>query len=274
LGSHATGIRDVFGAVTEIAELLGSRYQLATPNRIGAFKDELVAGKPGERRIVMSELFNKALETCATSLDHALNERPTRSGVTRSAILIAGPDSIGWWRTVLSSSAPRGLDITTLARYDARTLKVWSLSADKFTTEDKRAELLRVTGGWPALVEKVAALADSLGDEHSALADVQTWLATPTGAATFCDMTGLVVDSDVESVFSELIDLLDQGGTIGDVIDAIAMAAPHIDANAMVEILLALGVLAPGIDDRYWCDPIVASCWPHRNRPVVDSNAD
>ena len=108
LGSSATGVDDVFGAVTEIVELLGNRYQLATPTRIGAFKDELVAGKPGERRIVMSELFDVAPETCATSVDHALNERPTMSGVTRSAILIAGPDSIGWWRAILSSSGPRG----------------------------------------------------------------------------------------------------------------------------------------------------------------------
>ncbi|MFZ0119852.1 MAG: hypothetical protein WAL99_10490 [Pseudonocardiaceae bacterium] len=265
LGSEATGVTDVFGAVTEIAESLGNRYQLATPPRIGAFKDELVAGKPGERRIVMSQLFNVALDTCATSLDHALNDRPGRSGVTRSAILIAGPDTISWWRTVLSSSRPRGLDVTTLARYDARTLKVWSLTADKFTTEDKRSELLRVTGGWPTLVEEVAARADSLGDEHLALAEVETWLATSTGAATFCDMTGLVVDPDVEMVFSDLIGLLDQGGTREDVVDAVALAATHVDADAMVEVLLTLGVLAPGSDGKYRCDPIVVLCWPHRN---------
>ena len=166
-----------------------------------------------------------------------------------------------------------GLGVTTLARYDARTLKVWSLSADKFTTEDKRAELLRVTGGWPAVVEQVAALADSLGDEHSALAEVQTLLSTPAGAAEFCNKTGLLADPDVESVFSELIGLLDQGGTVEDVIDAVAMAAPHVDANAMVKVLLVLGVLTPGIDDKYRCDPVVASCWPHRNRPLVDSIA-
>lgn len=274
LGSKATGVADVFGAVTEIAESLGSRYQLATPRGFGAFKDELVAGKPGERRIVMSELFNVALETCTTSVDHALKDRPSRPGVTRSAILIAGPDSIRWWQTVLSSSGPRGLDVTTLTRYDARTLKVWSLTTGKFTTEDKRARLLRVTGGWPALVEMVAARPDSLGDEHSALADIQAWLATPTGAATFCDMTGLVVAPDVESVFSELIGLLDQGGTIGDVVDAVAMAAPHVDVNAMVEVLLALGVLAPASDEKYRCDPIVVSCWPHRNRLLVETSPD
>lgn len=142
LGSDATGIADVFGAVTEIVESLGSRYQLVTPSRIGALKDKLVAGKPNERR----RLFNVAEDTCATSLDHALNDRPPRPGVTRSAILIAGPNTIGWWQTVLTSSRPQGLDITTLARYDARTLKVWSLTANKFATEDKRSALMGVTG--------------------------------------------------------------------------------------------------------------------------------
>jgi hypothetical protein len=271
LGSEATGVLDVFDAVKEIVAGLGGRYQLVTPSTRRAFQEELVAGKPGERRVVMSNLVDAVPETCAASVELALNNRPDTPGVTRSAVLIAGPNSVRWWRTALDASAQRGLAVTALAGYDARTLKVWSMTADKFTTEDKRAELLRVTGGWPLLVEQTAELADSLGNEHSALAEVEAWLATPAGAADFCGKTGLLAEPEVESIFADLLSLLDQGGDIGDVIDAVAMAGPHLDANAMVEVLLALNVLRIGNNGKYSCDPVIAACWPHRNRTSMDS---
>jgi len=268
LGSAATGVEDVADAVTEIVNGLGSRYKLATPARRSQFRDELVAGQPGERRVVMSELFGVFEETCATSVELALTARPTKPGVTRSAVLVAGTDSIRWWRTVLGPEAPRGLAVTTLARYDARTLKVWSLNADKFTTEDKRAELLRITGGWPSLVESAAELSDRHSDEHRALADLEASVTTPPGAAQFCESTGLLVDQDVESVFGGLIGLLDGGGTLGDVVDAIAMVAPHVDASAMVEVLRALDVLALGSDGFYRCELVITACWPHRGHAL------
>jgi hypothetical protein len=143
-------------------------------------------------------------------------------------------------------------------------LKVWSLNADKYTTEDKRAELLRITGGWPALVERAAQLSDRHNDEHRALADLETSMTTPQGAAQFCKSSGLLTDADVESVFAELIGLLDGGGALGDIVDVIAMVAPHVDASAMVEVLRALDVLALGSDGLYRCEPVVVSCWPYR----------
>lgn len=268
LGSAATGIADVAPAVTEIVNGLGSRYKLATPSRWSLFRDELVAGQPGERRVVMSQLFDISEETCAASVELALEARPTKPGVTRSAVLVAGTDSVRWWATVLGPDAPRALAVTTLARYDARTLKVWSLTADKFTTEDKRAELLQITGGWPALVERAAELSDRLGDEHRALADLEESVTTPLGAAEFCESTGLLVDPDVESGFTGLIGLLDEGGTLGDVVDAIAMLSQHVDAGAMVEVLRALDVLALGADGLYRCEPVVVNCWPHRGHAL------
>ncbi len=268
LGSAATGIGDVVDAVTEIVNGLGSRYMLVTPARRSLFRDELVAGQPGERRVVMSQLFGVSAETCAASIGAALDERPTKPGVTRSAVLVAGTDSVSWWGTVLGPDAPRGLAVTTLARYDARTLKVWSLTADKFTTEDKRAELLRITGGWPALVERASESSNRLGDEHRALADLEASVTEPKGASEFCASTGLLTDPDVESVFTGLIGLLDGGGTLGDVVDAIAMVAPHVDASAIVEVFRALDVLALGSDGLYRCETVVVSCWPHRGHAL------
>lgn len=69
----------------------------------------------------MSELFSVSEETCATNVELALTARPTQPGVSRSAVLVAGTDSIRWWRTVLGPEAPRGLAVkpwpgTTLGR--------------------------------------------------------------------------------------------------------------------------------------------------------------
>lgn len=76
----------------------------------------------------------------------------------------------------------------------------------------------------------------------------------------------LIADPDMEKIFSDLISLLNQSGTREDVVDAVALTATHVDADAMVEVLLTLGVLVLGHDGRYRCDRIVVSCWPHRNR--------
>ena len=50
---------------------------------------------------------------------------------------------------------------------------MWSLNSDKFTSDDKRAGLLRITGSWPSLVERAAELSDRHSDEHRAFADLE-----------------------------------------------------------------------------------------------------
>lgn len=145
---------------------------------------------------------------------------------------------------------------------------MWALNSDKFTSEDKRAELLRITGSLPSLVQRAAELSDRHSDEHLAFADLEASETTPQGAAQFCESTGLLVDADVETVFGGLIGLLDGGGTLGDVADAVAMLAPHADVSEMVEVLRALDVLTLGSDGLYRCEPVVVSCWPHRGHSL------
>lgn len=65
-------------------------------------------------------------------------------------------------------------------------------------------------------------------------------------------------------MFGGLIGLLDGGGTLGDVADAVAMLAPHAHVSEIVDVLRALDVLTLGSDGLHRCEPVVVSCWPHR----------
>lgn len=107
----------------------------------------------------MSELFSVSEETCATNVELALTAADQAGRHP-----IRGPGRWDGQHPLVAHGArpggptwPRG---EALARYDARTLKVWSMNSDKFTSEDKRAELLRITGSLPSLVERAAELSD------------------------------------------------------------------------------------------------------------------
>ena len=132
------------------------------------FEEELVAGKPGERRVVLDDLVSVAPNetSCLEALEAAQTRRPSAPGVTRAAVIVAGPMQMNLWRQVfaqchgsrLSTSGLMPVGTVTLRRYEAATLRVWSLETNVFNSEERRAQLLRVTGGWPKLVERAAQL--------------------------------------------------------------------------------------------------------------------
>ncbi len=102
LGSRATGI-GLVGEAIGIAASVGDRFQLP---RVGGrrrdFKEQLVAGRPGEWRVVLDDLYSVAPNegACLEALEYAQTLRPTAAGVTRSAVIVAGPEQVPLWRAV------------------------------------------------------------------------------------------------------------------------------------------------------------------------------
>ena len=86
--------------------------------------------------------------------------------MTRSAVLVASFDQLGFWRQVLARE-PRTAELSTvsLRRYDLPALRVWALVAAKFRAAGRVERLLAVTGGWPFLVERAAGEAASSAGE-------------------------------------------------------------------------------------------------------------
>jgi hypothetical protein len=265
LGSEATGIGDVANAVRQAADV-GNRFTVPVITSRRQFEEELVAGRPGERRVVLTDLVTLAPrdEACTAALSAALEQRPQQPGVTRSAVIAAGPHQMGLWRTVLGDAGRTpALGTVTLRRYDRQTLRVWSLASEKFGVQTRLDRLLEVTGGWPMLVDRAAALVAAGRDEGQALAAVADELASPAGAAAFVDAVGVTTDEELVKAFTLLNTLVDNASVnLAELVTAASMA---VDApETAVACLQALGVFDVDADGKYRLEPLLVRSWPRR----------
>ncbi|WP_394619090.1 hypothetical protein JNUCC0626_08325 [Lentzea sp. JNUCC 0626] len=280
LGSHATGVHLVPEAVHAAASV-GNRFSLPPIGNRRQFEEQLVSGKPGEWRVVLDDLVSFAPheQACLEALELAQTRTPVASGVTRSAVIVAGPEQMALWRHTFaqideaSFRAPGALSLSTvtLRRYDLATLRVWSIEATMFTNEERRSELLRVTGGWPTLVEKAAQLVSGVGatpqnssgmEEAEALRKLERGFETPGGAAAFVAQVGLV-DQELCTAFDTMLDMIGSAGVSRADLEAAAeLVVP--DPSITVDCLIALQVFNVDRDGRFLPEPRLAACWPHR----------
>jgi hypothetical protein len=278
LGSWATGIDDADDAVRAAANV-GSRFSVpAVPTR-RQFEEELVAGTPGDRRVILDNLVRVApsQEACREALELAGTRCPTAPGVTRAAVIIAGPPQIGLWREVFAQrdggapGKPGRLvaETVTLRRYNAKTLRVWSLETAMFSSEERRALLLQATGGWPMLIERVAQLvkgdpgsSDGM-DEADALRKVAAELATPAGAAELVAAVGLSGDEQLSGAFEAVLSVIDSGNlTRADLHVAAGLSVDQ--PSVAVECLISLQVFDLDADGKFLPEPLLVRCWPQR----------
>lgn len=219
------------------------------------FEEELVNGRPGERRVVLTDLV--ALEprhdACNAALQAALEPRPQRSGVTRSAVLIAGPQQMCLWRMVLGDDGGTpALGTVVLRRYTRQTLHVWALDSEKFTVLERRERLLQVTGGWPLLVEKAGQLVASGMEEGQAMVTLAEELQSRAGAATFVDSVGIAADEQLITAFNTVLALVGTDGvSTEDLVAAVTLAGDVDDPDIAVAVLQALGVFDIGAEGMY-----------------------
>ena len=258
LGSAATGIADTATAVRDAAK---NRFTVPPVGKRHAFETALTAGNPGERRVIVSDLSDFTPEVCTATLRSAIDLTPDRPGVTRSVVLVAGAHQMPFWREVMQTeSSTPSLGMVALSRHDAKTLRVWSMTAQRFSGGERVDQLLAVTGGWPFLLEQVAAKASQASREPVALAAMEERLATPSGAAELVDAVGLKLDAMVERAYGDLVTLL------GD--DSTDLAGLHLaasesttDPEDVIACLDALGVFTRPGKGQYRLEPVLAGAW-------------
>lgn len=267
LGSPATGIGDVAKAVRLAADV-GDRFTVPPIANRRQFEEELAAGRPGERRVVLTDLVALAPrdEACSAALKAALELRPQQPGVTRSAVIVAGPEQMPlWWEVLGHTGHVPALGTIKLRRYTGQTLRVWALASEKFSVPERLERLLEVTGGWPLLVERAGHLVASGVEEGQALATVAEELATPTDAASFVDAVGITADEQLVTAFNTVLTLVDPGGvTIDDLVAAVALGGDVDAPDIAVAILQALGVFDVDADGMHRPEPLLTRSWPYR----------
>lgn len=265
LGSQATRVQFVAQTLRDVRDDLAGRYELVEPPSRRQFEDALVNGRPGQRRVVLSNLLtaDPKESSCVAALHNALDRRPSTSGVTRSVVIVSGAAQIGFWLDALAYGQQAGFGVVSLRRFNRRTLHVWSLGADRFQTEQRQARLLAVTSGWPMLVERAVKLAVSRGSEDAALTELERELADPGGAADLIDAAGLTVDESISVVFAYIIECAATRATLAD-LTATAELAGHPDPDAAIAALSALSVFDIDTSGAYTVDPLLLRSWAHR----------
>ncbi|MBP2183839.1 hypothetical protein [Amycolatopsis magusensis] len=265
LGSRATGIYDADQAIRTGADV-GSMFTVPCISNRKQFEDELVSGEPGQRRVVVTDFASRIArdEAATVALTAALERLPDTSGVTRSAVIIAGPEHMTLWREVLTTADHTpALGTVTLRRYDRHTLHLWALASEKFTGKERLERLHQVTGGWPLYVERAAELVAAGHDESHALARISDHLASDEGAAELINAIGITADDDLAAAFSSVLTLVDNDqATLADLIDAAeeTVDQPHI-AVACME---SLAIFNLSDDGKYSIEPLLVRSWPRR----------
>ena len=270
LGSEATGALDVSDAVLEV-KTLNDLYDVQRVKGKREFREELVKGIAGKHRVILDDLVTLAPqdEACLDALDIALSQWPSSPGVTRSAVLITGPGQLCLWRALLGPDADRGsraqAGIVVLRRYNRSTLDLWALQENCFRQSDRRDELLRVTGGWPILVEQVAQLTRFGTSEAIALRQIEDQFTRLEFAGAFVEQVGLAADEDLSHAFDAVLEWADQAPlSETDVHTAIEMQI-H-DAATMVACLRALQVFDIDGEGRLTPERLLTRFWSLRSR--------
>ena len=268
LGSPATRMEQVGTTLRVVCEDLAGRYNLIDTRGRKQFEDALIDGRPGERRVVLSDLVALCTkdEGCTASLAAALQQRPTTSGVTRSVVLVSGPDQLGFWQEAFAAGEQPGLGTIALHRLDRRAMHVWSLDTGHFTTPERQARLLEVTGGWPYLTERAIALAIEHGSEEAALAELAKELESDHGAAELVEAVGLTLDENLTAAFDTILAYAALGASVSDLLEAISLAN-HPDPESALACLDALAVFDVDAAGVHSVEPLLVRCWPHR-RPA------
>ncbi|MFJ7212891.1 hypothetical protein [Amycolatopsis sp. NPDC098790] len=266
LGSVATGIDAVAGAIQAATGATG-QFTVPVITRRSQFHDQLAEGVPGTRRVVMTDLFTlePRADACSEALTDARNRWPEKSGVTRSAVIIAGPAQLPLWLEALAASEhDTSVGMVSLRRYSRASLRVWALDGEMFTRDERQELLLAVTGGWPVLVEEAADLVRKGNSETRAIKAIESRLAAPAGAAEFVEKSGLLADPALGQAYEAISDLAGSRGLlVPEVVEAAEMAVPE-DTAAVVDCLVLLQVFAVSDDGLHRPEPVLRRCWSQR----------
>jgi hypothetical protein len=227
------------------------------------YRHLLRTGVSGETRLtVVSQLWQltTSRESCATSLNEAIQLLPTDQSCSRAVVLIAGPDNALWLRE-LPTHAEHAEWVVQLERFTSRNLPLhWrdNPMLQELGSAALRSRVLDVTGGWPVLVDELVRLARSTGPIR-ALEQLEQRREQPEWAHRWLEQTGVLHDQ-----LTELAQLVRQLEDLGDACalqDLLELAEGTDVDRTTVTLADWLGIIDRLPDDRVQLAPLIANAW-------------
>ncbi|MFR9724378.1 hypothetical protein ACL02R_13590 [Streptomyces sp. MS19] len=270
IGTPATGIDRVVPGLQEIAGMTG--WIMPRVTKRSDFLAELVGGEPGTSRVVVSDLTAKTpgAESCLQTLDSALTRVPGGAGVSRTAVVVAGPGQAELWAAVLADGDEADVHAVPLRRFTSSGLRTWALDQDGVFSGDTSLEQLeRVTGGWPLLVDRLAVLLAGGTSASEALRTISDELGTREGAVGFVASAGLAPGMPLRAPFASVVGYMgEEGLSTEDLQAAVEEVAcePFGGAVETVRALRAMQVLSAASSGLYRVEPVLRACWERAGR--------
>jgi hypothetical protein len=195
LGTPATGVTDVGDTLRTVAGRIAD-WKLPPVGKPSVYKQELIGGRPRERRVVISDFarYPAKPETCREAVDLAETLLPVTPGVTRAVVLVTDPSQLHLWRGLLTGAEPTSAAPVVLRRHDRQGLRGWAQRVEMFHTDDRQDRLYTLTGGWPMLVDRAHRWHGELGDAEEVLRRLAGLLTDRSAARSFREATGVYAD--------------------------------------------------------------------------------
>ncbi|QOV35569.1 AAA family ATPase [Streptomyces ferrugineus] len=266
IGTPATGVDRVAAALKDVAQATG--WEMPQVTKRLDFDRHLMDGVPGRKRVVVSDLTEKCPRdnACLETMESAVSRIPDRAGVTRSAVIVAGPNQRALW----SLAAGGGLEddakieVLTLRRFSSDGLRAWAQDNEAFTSDAQIEQLRQSTGGWPLLVDRLSAGLFAKLPEDEALRQAVASLEDVEGAREFLTEAGLVPRTPQWIAYRAVTEFMtDEGMSAGDLLAAVEAATDgdQIDAVEALSALRALQVFDSDTAGRHRLERVLHACW-------------
>ena len=154
------------------------------------------------------------------------------------------------------------IQLIELKRWGKAGLRAWAQAQDVelfFTQESTLNELMRATGGWPVLVNRVVHAYLQDHDWKRAIKSLEQWLDSPEGATELCASIGLNADDDLARAWNLFIEY---GEPISlEEFQGLAEDEGIEDAGRAAELLRSMQVLELDPIGRYMVEATAAGAW-------------
>jgi hypothetical protein len=260
--SPALGLADVATALKDSSPREDSvKYLAVRGQAISPAEGRPVTGK---HRLLIADMTTLDARSASAAIASARAAVARAAGGTLAIAALTGPIHAPLWANV----AVRGQTITEtvrlveLRRWDLAGLRMWMRDETElpFQDEDACKALLRSTGGWPVLVDRVVdTVAGESRSAQAALDGLATQLRTREGATEFVNAAGVAVHPQVATVWGILVHLNEPA--FRDDLAELLLDDAGGQGEALVDILRVLGALTTTDDGRLECEPVLAAAW-------------
>jgi hypothetical protein len=285
VGSPATGIGDAMACLEELFEDGSGRYSFKDASLQDAKRLRARFNRPAKKkhRVVVYRL-KPGPASEALTLIRSVGETISRPESNSTVVFSLEAEALQVWQALVapeehgeelpdSNTAADRLELVELKRWTKAGLRAWAQAqdVDLFFNEDRSLkELIRVTGGWPMLVNRVVDAYIVKHDWRRAIKGLEQWLNSAEGAQALCDAIGLAADSGLAEAWSLFM-------VYGEPIarrdfQSLADDEGIEEAGRAAEILRSMQVLTLDANGRYVVEETAARAW-RKVRPAVPDAA-